>query len=85
MSSLSEYIDELENDPEISKLMLTEKMTGKIDELRKIIYKISHQYGGDDAEFLEEYINNITARWTLLEALTCFRDIAANIPIIKWK
>src|SRR3990167_3519951 len=46
----------------------------KIMELKHLIKKISARYGGDDEQFLEDYINDAINEWSndLDAALTCF-------------
>ena len=50
----------------------------KINELKYLIKKISKYYGGDDEQFLEDYINDVINGWShdLDAALACFRDLA---------
>lgn len=52
-------------------------------ELRFLIRKISDYYGGDDKEFLEEYIHDIISKWSdnIDVALECFRNISNQIPV----
>lgn len=48
-------------------------------ELKKLIIKISDYYGGDDDNFLAEYIHDIQMKNDLDKALVCFRELAAQI------
>lgn len=53
----------------------------KIAELRILIEQVG-KHAGEDEEFLQEYINDITNDWAhdLNKALTCFSELAALIP-----
>ena len=83
MSSLSDYIDELENDPEIIKLVQSEDQAGKIMEIRQLIEQVSESYGGDDSCFLAEYINDQLAAFPLDDLINCFRSLKADIQNLK--
>ena len=52
-------------------------------ELKKFIIKISDYYGGDDANFLAEYIHEIQRKNDLDKVLVCFRELAAQVPSAK--
>lgn len=49
-------------------------------ELELLIRKVSCNYGGDDENFLEEYINDVIGEWSynLDAALACFRDLSVQ-------
>lgn len=83
MGNLSEYIDELENDPEIIKLVQSEDQAGKIMEIRQLIVQVSESYGGDDPCFLEEYINDQLSAFPLDDLINCFRSLNADIHNLK--
>jgi hypothetical protein len=83
VSSLSDYIDELENDPEIISLVKSEDQAGKITEIRKLIEQVSEGYGGDDACFLAEYINDQLSAFPLDDLINCFRSLHADIQNLK--
>jgi hypothetical protein len=54
--------------------------TGKI---RLLITQISEGYGGDDADFLAEYIDDVLREWShdLEAALRCFSDLAVQASV----
>jgi len=83
MGSLSDYIDELQNDPEIIKLVHSEDQAGKIIEIRQLIEQVSESYGGDDPCFLAEYINDQLAAFPLDDLINCFRSLNADIHNLK--
>jgi len=51
--------------------------------LVKLIIEVSRLHGGDDDEFLSEYIAQVIKEWSnnLLAAIACFEDLKANA---KW-
>lgn len=83
MGSLSDYIDELQNDPEIIKLVQSEDQAGKIMEIRQLIVQVSESYGGDDPCFLEEYINDQLAVFPFDDLINCFRSLNADIQYLQ--
>ncbi len=83
MSSLSDYVDELENDPEIIKLVQSENQAGKIMEIRQLIEQVSESYGGDDSCFLAEYINDQIAAFPLDDLINCFKSLKTDIQNLK--
>ena len=66
--------------PHISRITNKKSYTNicKEEELKCLIKKISDNYGGDDKQFLEDYINDIINNWShdLDAALACFRVVA---------
>jgi hypothetical protein len=50
------------------------------DKLSKLIKKVSDQYGGDDADFLETYTAEIIAKYrtNLQEPIACFESLVKN-------
>ena len=56
-------------------------------ELRNLIEQISRNHGSDDTDSLNEYINDVIHDWShdLQKVLTCFRNLATQSPINKWK
>ena len=54
--------------------------------LRKLIIQVSQKHGGDDEQFLEEYINDVMKQWShdLNVAIVCFEGLAQqNISVIN--
>lgn len=53
----------------------------KKEELKNLIKKISDYYGGDDAQFLSDYIDDVINEWShdLDRAITCFQNLGLQI------
>jgi hypothetical protein len=50
------------------------------NELWALLKKIDAHYGGNDIEWLKIYAKDILQHHSLEAALTCFRDIAKQVP-----
>lgn len=50
------------------------------NELRQLIKQVSHGHGGDDEQFLNDYIEDILANQDVDKALICFRDLIKHNP-----
>lgn len=59
----------------------------KEEELKNLIKKISDYYGGDDTQFLSDYINDVINEWShdLDRAIACFQNLALQITAIGSK
>lgn len=49
--------------------------------LHILIHRISQHFGGDDEQFLFEYINDVIEKWSddLDTALACFKSLSQNL------
>lgn len=59
-----------------------EFVSPKKSELTTLIRMVSVQHGGDDPQFLDEYIQEVIKEWEhdLDTALACFRDLVKQNP-----
>jgi len=53
----------------------------KKEELKNLIKKISEYYGGDDTQFLSDYIDDVINEWShdLDRAIACFQNLVLQI------
>ncbi|HSW70545.1 MAG TPA: hypothetical protein VLH77_01025 [Gammaproteobacteria bacterium] len=76
MESLAELLDSIEDDPKFKELERLDRQAPKVLELEKLITRVSNLNGGDEEEFLKEYINHVIENNDIDAALACFRCLA---------
>lgn len=76
---LDDYITELNNDPEIRRVIDLENRSLRLEKL----YSVIRQYGkmvNEESDFLEKYANDVVSCWSttvdqLEQAINCFESL----------